>query len=246
MFPFLFWKGGALPVVLVLVTTQALAQTVTSDKQVYTADEPIVVQYFGMPDSDGTNWICVALASAPTDSPSYVTYEYVYDRSGSLSMAGLDPGDYEIRTYFNWPGDGYTVRLRQPFRVVLPTGVSLETNKQVYEQNEPILVTFSNMPGNNSDWISVAKSEAPINAYEQHHYLEGARNGQLRFEGLSAGDYEVRAYWNWPRGGYESILAKEPFTVGEPDDGREIIVGEPEDIFGPGTAAPPSTRGELP
>lgn len=74
--------------------------------------------------------------------------------------------------------------------------------KAVYAANEPIQVTFSDLPGNATDWITIAPVGTPDNQYGQWFYLDGKRSGTQAFTGLAPGDYEVRVYFNWPDGGY--------------------------------------------
>lgn len=77
------------------------------------------------------------------------------------------------------------------------------TDKDVYAVGEPVLVYWNGMPGNGQDWITVAPATAPDDEWGQWTYTNGAIDGSYEVTGLPAGDYEVRAYYNWPDGGFE-------------------------------------------
>jgi hypothetical protein len=96
------------------------------------------------------------------------------------------------------------------------TTATLRTQKSNYAPNETIVVEYAGLPGNQSDWISIAKTGAPENQYESGRwaYTNGERSGSRAFQGLPAGSYEARVYFNWPDGGF-TIRARYAFTVGE-------------------------------
>jgi hypothetical protein len=71
-----------------------------------------------------------------------------------------------------------------------------------YQVNVPITVTFSNFPGNKQDWITLIPKGTPDNQYGEWFYTGGARSGRHAFSGKPAGQYEIRAYFNWPAGGF--------------------------------------------
>lgn len=208
-------KISVLALLFLLVSVNLSAQSVSTNKQVYLVDEPILVNYSGMPDFDG-NWIAVSRADAATNSKTYIQFFYLYDsRSGNLTFDALIPGDYEVRVYYDWPRAGYSVRIRKPFKVILPQNVSLIT-KDTYEANEPIVIEYENMPGNDEDWICVSEATSPTNdiTYIEYTYMKGLPiNGTHEFKGLTPGNYEIRAYWDYARGGYETLLTRQGFSV---------------------------------
>jgi hypothetical protein len=189
---------------------------VRSRKQVYATDEPVVVDFSGFPGNNA-DWVTVVKATAATDS--YGQFFYTdRKRDGSVTFDALPAGEYEVRAYFNWPQDGYKVQGRYPFRVgeAASSGFYVRTQKSAYAPNKPIVVEYSGFPGGSQDWITVVKSSASHDTYGQWFYTAGKRGGTFSFDGLSAGDYEARAYFNWPQGGYK-VQARYSFTVG---DGR--------------------------
>ena len=81
----------------------------------YGQREEIVVHYAGLP-GNRQDWITVVPASY-ADS-NYAQWSYTdAARSGTKVFLGLEPGEYEVRVFFNWPDGGYTVQSRYPFVV---------------------------------------------------------------------------------------------------------------------------------
>ncbi len=77
-----------------------------------------------------------------------------------------------------------------------------ELDKKVYEVGEGFSVRFHDMPGNQSDWISVVPAGVPANYWGNWQYINGAKDGVFPVPGQAAGKYEVRAYYNHPDGGF--------------------------------------------
>jgi hypothetical protein len=92
-----------------------------------------------------------------------------------------------------------------PFKVrgdVKTSGAWLRARKPVYLTDEDIEVTFGGFGTPGADWITIVEESSPTNSYAEWHYTEAAQ-GKLQFEGLAPGAYQVRAYFNWPNGGYD-------------------------------------------
>jgi hypothetical protein len=184
----------------------------STSKRVYAPNEPVVVAFAGFPGND-QDWVTVVKAAAPRDS--YAQWSYTRRRrEGQLTFDGLPPGNYEARAYFDWPAGGYSVRSRVAFRVVAAprNTLRLRTRKSVYNARERVVVEFTGFPGNARDWVTVVPASTPTDRYAQWEYTSGKREGDLSFAGLPAGEYEARAYFNWPAGGY-SVRARYAFTV---------------------------------
>ncbi|MBF0337198.1 MAG: hypothetical protein HQL05_05140 [Nitrospirae bacterium] len=90
----------------------------------------------------------------------------------------------------------------------------ITTQKQTYQPYEPIVVQYSALPGNAQDWLTIVQSSAPTNSYKQWFYTNGQTEGSYQFNGLPTGDYEVRLYYDWPRGGY-NLIKRHRFNVKE-------------------------------
>lgn len=94
---------------------------------------------------------------------------------------------------------------------------SLRTSLPVYGAGDSITVEFSGFPGNDKDWITLIESSQPANLYGSWAYTHCRRSGGMDFRGLPPGDYQARAYFNWPDGGY-TIRAVSSFRVIERND----------------------------
>ena len=90
---------------------------------------------------------------------------------------------------------------------------SIRTEKKVYKPYEKIVVKYSNLPGNQSDWITIVKSSEPPESYGECPYTYGKKHGKMNFKGLESGNYEVRVYYDWANGGGYNIQLKYPFKV---------------------------------
>ena len=84
---------------------------------------------------------------------------------------------------------------------------SVVPNKKVYAPWEQIELDFSNFPGNNYDWVSIAKPDEPENYYQTYSYTgSGVTEGKLSLGGLDKGIYEIRYYNKWDEGKYEYLV----------------------------------------
>jgi hypothetical protein len=186
-----------------LAAQGSLAGTLRTREPVYAPDQSIVVEFSGFPGNKG-DWITVVQASARPDS--YAEWDYTGGKSsGSLTFKGLSAGSYEVRGYYNWPAGGYTVQARHAFTVGESSeehSAVLRTNKQEYNPNEEVVVDFSGFPGTKGDWITIVPAYYPVGKYAEWHYTDGKASGQMTFRGLQEGEYEVRAYFDWPKGLY--------------------------------------------
>src|SRR5262245_29472216 len=90
---------------------------------------------------------------------------------------------------------------------------SLESKKASYAPSEPIQIEYAGFPGNAKDWITLVPQDAPPDTYGEWFYTDGKKAGSYQFKGLAPGSYQLRAYLDWPTGGY-NIRAKLAITVG--------------------------------
>ena len=74
--------------------------------------------------------------------------------------------------------------------------------KQSYAPDEPIEILYDNLPGTQTDWITLAPRENADDRYGEWFYTGGMRSGSHVFGGLPAGVYEARVFHDWPTGGY--------------------------------------------
>lgn len=180
------------------------------------AGEDIVVNYRDFP-GNSQDWLTIVPVNYPDDR--YEEYYYTQgDKSGQFRFSPLLPGEYEVRSYFDWPSGGYTVQDRFPFVVAEESaspGVYAWTEQASYLPNKPITVVFRDLPGNAQDWITVVAADTPDDHYREFYFTEGSRSGEMTFNGVSPGNYEVRTYFDWPSGGYV-VQDRYAFTVAYP------------------------------
>lgn len=80
--------------------------------------------------------------------------------------------------------------------------VVLSSSKKTYRTGEKITISYSGMPGNAYDWITLVKKDDPPDHYREWFYTKGMKKGGHTFNAVNPGEYEVRAFYDWPRGGY--------------------------------------------
>jgi hypothetical protein len=82
---------------------------------VYPPGTPIIAFYRAFPSS-GQHWIAIANAGSPDDEN--ISWTFLDEiQQGKLTFDGLEPGWYELRSYYDWPDSGYMVRERFSFVV---------------------------------------------------------------------------------------------------------------------------------
>jgi|GEM_PF-5396958 len=89
---------------------------------------------------------------------------------------------------------------------------NLLTDRDVYEIDGNIVVYFRNVPGNRKDWISIVQYGTPVNVFGDWKYIRGKKEGSLMFTGKSPGKYEVRLYYDWPKGKFR-VMDRTVFRV---------------------------------
>lgn len=81
----------------------------------YTRFEQVIVNYSGLPGNQN-DWITLVVESAPDST--YGEWFYTQgQKSGTYIFKGVEPGNYEVRVYFDWPNGGYLVRQRLKIKV---------------------------------------------------------------------------------------------------------------------------------
>lgn len=80
--------------------------------------------------------------------------------------------------------------------------VLLRFAKDSYQPGEAITLYYSGLPGNDKDWITFVERNADAREYGQWFYTQGKQSGSYVFNGVEAGRYEARIYFDWPDGGY--------------------------------------------
>lgn len=190
----------------------AVGPVVSTDKPTYAFTDSVVVNFAGS-TTDPQAWVALA---APTDpDSSYHLYQYTGGTpSGMLTFSGigaqLGSGTFVARLY----GDNTFTKIAESpsFTVAAPTNTAtVSTDKPSYAQGENVVVSFTNMSGSTTDWISVATAGSNDMSYVTYQYTGGALNGMLTFANLPQGSYVARAYFN---NSFNKQAESTQFTIG--------------------------------
>ena len=184
-------------------------------QEVIPVGHPVPVQWSNTP-GNAQDWITVVPVGTPEDK--WGTWTYLKgSTSGVFEVNGLTPGDYEARLYYDWPKGGFKVIERIRFTIGPSIIASLNNEfpsvksdylalaSDVFAQGVEISVNWRNTPGNAQDWITVVTTGTPEDQYGKWAYLKGQSSGAFQVTGLGPGDYEVRLYFDWPKGGFKVI-----------------------------------------
>jgi hypothetical protein len=185
---------------------QGPAATITTTKAAYSPSENVVVNYDGLNGSQ-YDWIAIAPAGSPLGT--FVGYEYkgTGGASGSKTFMPLPVGSYVARAFYSnsyiLAGESAT------FTVAETSGVT--TNLPSYTTGQPIVVSWTNLPGTPTDWIGIYQDGAPVGSFILWHYTDGNAAGQMTFPNtLQPGTYVARSFAS---DGFQVSAESLPFTV---------------------------------
>ena len=82
-------------------------------------------------------------------------------------------------------------------------GEYLRLDRKTFQTGENITIHFSGIPGNQQDWITLVPVGSPENEWGTWSYLKGKKSGLHTIKAPSPGKYEIRLYFDWPRGKYD-------------------------------------------
>lgn len=98
------------------VLSPAEAASLRTEKNLYAANEPIIVYYQDFP-GHRSDWMTIM----PVGAPDNTYEEWVFtngSRNGRARFRGLPAGNYEVRGYFNFDETGsYAVQTRYRFSI---------------------------------------------------------------------------------------------------------------------------------
>jgi hypothetical protein len=183
---------------------------------VYQPGQPVTVTWRNTPGG-AKDWITFVKAGSSDRRWGKWTYLKGHT-SGRFTVRNLPPGAYEVRLYFNWPQGGFKVIERLSFRVAGggagagPQRQYLSLPATVFPAGRPVTVTWRNTPGGAQDWITFVKAGSSDRSWGKWTYLKGHTSGRFTVRNLPPGAYEVRLYFNWPRGRYK-VIERLPFSV---------------------------------
>ena len=219
-----------------LQATGAEAPRLSTDKDRYAPKEKIVVRFQDVP-GNRNDWITVVPQGMATKHRRQWTY-LKGKTEGSHGFRGLQPGAYEVRLFV--AGSRTEIAARHLFTVGEPSKASsadvgegerpsIGLAKDKFAPGEAIDVRFANLPGNQHDWIALAKTGARPKQFEAMAYLRGAKDGVHAFQPLLPGSYEVRLFL---KGGF-SVVARQAFTVADARTTAVRLVRPEKPVYAP-------------
>jgi hypothetical protein len=93
-----------------------------------------------------------------------------------------------------------------------PQSKHFRLERTVFQQGDAINVSFFGMPGNSQDWLTAVPSGSSNEEWGSWQYTGGKKTGAFTLPELEPGTYELRAYYDYPAGGY-LIQDRLTFTV---------------------------------
>ena len=173
----------------------ANATTIQTQKDVYQAGEDIVVTVTDMAGNDD-DWVGIYPAGSSNDWENVVSWAWTHGIvNGDITLEGVPAGNYEARAFFN---NSFHTEASYAFRVEGNLPVTIDAVKDVYQENERIVVNVSGLAGNQNDWIGIYPSGSS-NDWENvvaWRYTGGIREGQLSLDPVPPGNYDVRVFFN--------------------------------------------------
>jgi len=196
--------------------------TIETDNVTYSTEESITVHANNM-FGDSEDWIAIYPKDSSNDWENVIQWSWTDGFiNGSVTFERLPIGEYEVRVFFK---NSYNLEAKYAFNV-LGLDVSISTDKNQYTVDEKISVSFEHMFGNTEDWIAIYP-KGTSNDWENvidWEYTEGVKNGEITFDELPLGQYEVRAFFN----NSYTLEAKSLFTIIDAEDVLSIETDKDE------------------
>ncbi len=89
---------------------------------------------------------------------------------------------------------------------------TLTVANRTFKVGEAIELTYANPTFGAGDWITIVPRDFEDNSWCAWFWAAGA-GGVHRFDGLPAGDYELREYYGWKGRGECEVVARVPVTI---------------------------------
>jgi acid phosphatase type 7 len=205
------------------VSTTTAAATgpavITTDAVSYHYGTAVVVTWSGL-GGNQADWI----ALAPMGAPVTTTTRWAYvagAATGSMTLEGPVPGGtYVARAFDN---DSYTLMGESDAFAVADssdTHATLTLDRADYAIDTPITVTWTGMPADVLDWVSISPPGRADHVAAVWLYTGGAPSGSLTFDegmsfasqqGFPGGDYVARLYLNDT---YTRVAETAPVLIG--------------------------------
>lgn len=191
---------------------------VTVNQPVFQYADPVVVTFSGL-NGNNLDWIAIAPAGSPLTTVTRWKYTSGM-AAGGVNLEGPTPGGaYVARAFDN---NGYTLMGESdPFSVadVSDTMATLTLDQPDYAIDQPVAISFTGMPPNPTDWVSLLPVGSIPSRAALWLYTGGTANGTVTFNsGLSlvsgtyyGGMYEAHLYLHDT---YTEVAATMPVLIG--------------------------------
>ena len=119
--------SSCLPLIFFFAVVSNAYSGVSTNRKLYFPDEPILVQFSGAPGYD-RDWICIA-PTGTADNDAGRNYQYMPSgqTDGNITFYVSEPGDYEVRAYYDYDTNGYIVSARHHFKVIEKASASYDS-----------------------------------------------------------------------------------------------------------------------
>ena len=189
------------------VVAHGPTSTIMVDQASYTPGQTIVTSWTGLP-GNANDWIAIAPAGSPATTVTSWTYA-----GGAMSgmhdfAAPAAGGNYVARSFVD---DSYTMAAESASFAI--TSSSVVTDQTSYIVGQPVVVSWTGLPGNATDWISIAPDGSDPQTITFWVYTGGGASGMTTFANVGAGSWVARAYLD---NSYTLLASSTPFTVGVP------------------------------
>ena len=180
-----------------LVATILNAATVDLNKDTFTQNEQIIVSFAEM-TAQNDDWIAIYPEDSNNSWINVIKWQWTDDvAAGNLTFDALPVGNYEVRAFYN---NSYRLKASKAFTVEVDAApvTTVTTDKVSYVLGEEVTATFSNMSGDEKDWIAIypaGSSNSWVNNV-QAEWTNSEINGTQVFADLPIGEYEVRVFFN--------------------------------------------------
>ncbi len=171
--------------------TFSVGLDLSTDRSAYGTSDHVVVSWANLPGNQ-RDWI--ALAPAGSAASTVTTWFYTNGAtSGTHSFAALTAGTYVARAFVD---DSYGLISETPSFTVGSSGVTVTTSASSYAVGADITVSWTNLPGNQHDWIAIAPGGSSDTTVTRWVYTGGSTSGSTTFSGglSSVGAYVARAF----------------------------------------------------
>ena len=202
------WSEWSVPIEFKVKGSSGGFTAISTDTSILKPNEPVEVTYVFGPGNE-RDWIGLYhTGETPGTTPS-TDWQYVTGSTGSVQLSATESGKYYIAFFED---DSY-IELADRLIIYIASEPELTMNKAGYEVNEEVIVSYSNAPALEKDWIGIYRvGDTPgMGGSTLWKYTSGS-SGQIRFpDGLAVGYYFANYFLD---DGYIEAGKREVFSVG--------------------------------